>query len=122
MKTSFLALLVAFMLVASMLCGYESIVNKVVGKITSMTVVVDGEEINVLADGAVFAPKGDDFSSLMDAIYAMLSEKFRDTPLALLLEDGTLVFPVTVTVDMGSLDAMDNALITETITINLNLF
>ena len=53
MKTSFFALLVAFMLVASMLCGYESIVNKVVGKITSMTVVVDGEEINVLADAVL---------------------------------------------------------------------
>ena len=110
--------------IAYMLCGYESVVNKVVGKIESMTVLVDGEEVNVLKEGAEFDPKGEnaDFSTLMDAITAMLSDEFRGMALGMLLEDGTLVFPITITVDMGNLDAMDNAMITETIIINLNLF
>ena len=111
--------------ISSMLCGYESVVNKVLDKVESMTVLVDGMEIDVLAEDAVFEPKnGDvrDFSTLMSAIGAMLSEEFGDMTLDTFLVDGVLVFPVTITVDMGNLDAMDNDLITETIIINLNVF
>ncbi|MBQ7962784.1 MAG: dockerin type I repeat-containing protein [Clostridia bacterium] len=111
--------------ISSMLCGYESVVNKVLDKVESMTVLVDGMEIDVLAENAVFEPKnGDvrDFSTLMSAIGSMLSEEFGDMTLDAFLVDGVLVFPVTITVDMGNLDAMDNDLITETIIIYLNVF
>ena len=110
--------------ICSMLCGHESVVNKILGKVVSMTVLVDGEEISVLKEDAVFEVKesGDSFSDLMTSICDMLSDDFKTLALGDILDGETLVLPITVTVDMGNLDAMDNNTITETIIINLNLF
>ena len=97
-------------------CDYQAFVNKVLGKVTYAAVTVEGEEIALLADGAVFAPAGSSYESLLEAAMDMLSDDILSVKLgAFAQEDGTYKVPVTVTVNVANADVFTNNQITETV-------
>ena len=96
-------------------CGLDAFVNKVLGKVTSATVTVDGKEVELLS-GAAFAPAAADYYGLLEAVVDMLSDDLKAVTVgSFLQEDGAYKVPVNVTVDVSNADVMTNGVISETI-------
>lgn len=104
------------------LCKLNPLVNKVLEKITEATVTLaDGTNVALL-DGA-FAPAGESYADLLNAVIAALSDELLAKTVGdFTEEDGVYTVPVNVSVDMANLGIMAGSTIQETVIFNLHLF
>ena len=92
--------------------GFDALVNKVVAHVTEANVTVKGENVDLLKEGATFAPDKeaeDPYKALLSAAKGMLSDEAKDIVVGdLATAEGEYTVPVNVTVDVASLGLFQN--------------
>ena len=97
-----------------MIAGVDTVVNKVLGKVTTATVDVNGTAVNLLS-GKDFVVEDASIDGLVTALGYVLSEAALLTNIAEFMnKDGSYTFVIDAGVSVGG--------IKETVTVNVDLF
>ena len=101
------------------ICGLDSFVNKVAGKVTAATVTVGEEKIDILS-GKDFAPKSEDYQGFLAAVIDMLSDDVKNVKMGDVFDGESYLLKLDITVDVGNAAVMERGSISETIYIQVN--